>query len=299
LTERPAVQAQQTRRIGFISGISAYLLWGVFPIYFHVLKGKVAPDEILAHRIIWSLPVVAAILFRRNALSTIGPVFRDKRTLGILTVSAILIAMNWLIFVWSIANDRLLEASMGYFINPLVNVALGMVFLGERLDRMQIVSIALASVGVGYLVLEAGAFPWIALALAFSFGFYGLVRKTVKVDAPTGFFMETMLLLPFALAYFLYLLGTGGSAFFSDYGVTTLLVLGGPLTAAPLLLFTTAVRLLPLSVLGFLQYIAPSLQFALAVFAFGEPFDRVRGVAFGFIWVAVGVFVVDLLRRRR
>ena len=299
MTERPAVHAHHARRIGFISGISAYLLWGVFPIYFHVLKGKVPPEEILAHRIIWSLPVVAAILFRRNALSTIGPVFRDKRTLGVLTVSAILIAMNWLIFVWSIANDRLLEASMGYFINPLVNVALGMVFLGERLDRMQIVSIALASVGVGYLILEAGAFPWIALALAFSFGFYGLVRKTVKVDAPTGFFMETMLLLPFALAYFFYLLGTGHSAFFADYGVTTLLVLGGPLTAAPLLLFTTAVRLLPLSVLGFLQYIAPSLQFALAVFAFGEPFDRVRGVAFGFIWVAVGVFVVDLLRRRR
>jgi chloramphenicol-sensitive protein RarD len=300
LTELPPrTLAHNPQRLGLISGMTAYLMWGLFPIYFWVLKGKVTASEILAHRIIWSLPVVAAILFRRDALATIKPVFRERRTLGVLMISAVLIALNWLLFVVAIATDRLLEASLGYFINPLVSVALGMIFLRERLNRTQFVSLALVVIGVGYLVLNAPVFPSMALGLAVSFAIYGLVRKTVRVDSPTGFFMETMLLLPFALAYFFYLHGTGRSTFFANPGVMMLLVLGGPLTAAPLLLYTNAVRLLPLSVLGFMQYVAPTLQFALAVFAFGEPFDRVRGVAFLFIWTAIGIFVADAVRRRR
>jgi chloramphenicol-sensitive protein RarD len=295
----PRSHAQHLQRIGLTAGLSAYLMWGLFPIYFHVLKGKVTASEILAHRVIWSLPVVAVILFRRDALATIKPVFRESKTLGTLFASAMLIAVNWLVFVYAIATERLVEASLGYFINPLVSVALGMVFLRERLDRMQWVSLILALIGVGYLIANATGLPWIALVLAFSFGLYGLVRKTVPVDSPTGFFMETLLLLPFALGYFFQLWNAGESAFFADSGVMWLLILGGPLTAAPLILFTTAARLLPLSTMGFLQYLAPTLQFALAVFAFGEPFDSVRGVAFAFIWTAVGIYIADVLRRRR
>jgi chloramphenicol-sensitive protein RarD len=280
------------------AGLSAYLMWGLFPIYFHVLKGKVTASEILAHRVIWSLPVVAMILFRRDAMATIKPVFRDRKTLATLFLSAMLIAVNWLVFVYAIATERLMEASLGYFINPLVSVALGMIFLRERLDRMQWVSLTLACIGVGYLMAHATGLPWIALVLAISFGFYGLVRKTAPVDSPTGFFMETLLLLPFALAYFFHLWNADQSAFFADKGVMILLIIGGPLTAAPLLLFTTAARLLPLNTMGFLQYLAPTLQFALAVFAFGEPFDSVRGVAFAFIWTAVGLYIADIVRRR-
>ena len=295
----PRSHTQHLQRLGLTAGLSAYLMWGLFPIYFHILNGKVTPYEILAHRVIWSLPVVAAILFRRDAMASIKPAFRDRKTLATLFLSAMLIAVNWLVFVYAIATERLVEASLGYFINPLVSVALGMIFLRERLDRMQWVSLALACIGVGYLMAHATGLPWIALVLAFSFGFYGLVRKTVAVDSPTGFFMETLLLLPFALAYFFHLWNADQSAFVADRFVMWLLILGGPLTAAPLLLFTTAARLLPLNTMGFLQYLAPTLQFALAVFAFGEPFDRVRGVAFAFIWSAVAIYIADVLRRRR
>jgi len=299
LTEAPTHHRQALRQMGFATGVSAYLLWGMFPLYFHYLNGKVTPAEILAHRIIWSVPVVALLLWRRDRLATVLPAIRDRRALSMLALSGALIAVNWLVFVYGIAVERLIEVSLGYFINPLVSVALGMIFLRERLTRLQYVSLLLVIVGVGYLVVNTGRLPWISLVLAFSFGLYGLTRKTVSVDSATGFFMETLILLPFALAYFAWLIATGQSAFFSSPGIAGMLALGGPLTALPLILYTTAVRLLPLSTMGFLQYIAPTLQFALAVFAFGEPFDGVKATAFAIIWTAIGIFIFDLLRRRK
>ena len=299
MTETPTHLKQSLRRLGFATGVSAYLLWGMFPLYFHYLNGKVSPQEILAHRIIWSVPVVGLLLWRRDRMATVLPAIRDRRALSMLALSGTLIAVNWLVFVYGIAEERLIEVSLGYFINPLVSVALGMVFLRERLTRLQYVSLALVVIGVTYLIVNTGRLPWISLVLAFSFGLYGLTRKTVSVDSATGFFMETLILLPFALAYFGYLTATGRSAFFSSFGIGGLLALGGPLTALPLILYTTAVRLLPLSTMGFLQYIAPTLQFALAVYAFGEPFDNVKATAFAFIWTAIAIFVFDLSRRRR
>jgi chloramphenicol-sensitive protein RarD len=299
LTEVPTHHKEAMRRLGFATGVSAYLLWGMFPLYFHYLNGKVTPYEILAHRIIWSVPVVAILLWRRDRLASVLPAFRDRRTLAMLAISGVLIAVNWLVFVYGIAETRLIEVSLGYFINPLVSVGLGMIFLRERLTRLQYVSLALVIVGVGYLVFNTGRLPWISLVLAFSFGLYGLTRKTVAVDSATGFFMETLLLSPFALGFFIYLAATGQSAFFSSFGIGGMLALGGPLTALPLILYTTAVRLLPLSTMGFLQYIAPTLQFSLAVFAFGEKFDQVKATAFAIIWGAIAIFVFDLLRRRQ
>jgi chloramphenicol-sensitive protein RarD len=298
LSELPTPpQAVQKRGPGFAAGVAAYVLWGLFPIYFHYLKGKVTPTEILVHRIIWSVPVVALLLAYRDGFLAFRTAAREPRTMLLLAVSACLIAFNWLLFVVAIVEDQLVEASLGYFINPLVSVALGMIFLRERLNRLQTISLLLVVVGVGYLVVQGNGVPWLALGLAFSFGLYGLTRKQVNVDSPSGFFWETVILFPFALAYLLYTTAAGYSRFSSSPEVAGMLVLAGPLTAAPLILYTVAVRLLPLSTMGFLQYIAPSLQFALAVYAFGEPFDRVRFTAFAFIWTAVAIFVADVLRR--
>jgi chloramphenicol-sensitive protein RarD len=298
LTETPPRLKQSLRRLGFATGVSAYLLWGVFPLYFHYLNDKVSPSEILAHRIIWSVPVVALLLWRRDRLASVLSATRDRRAVSMLALSGTLIAVNWLVFVYGIAVERLIEVSLGYFINPLVSVALGMVFLRERLTRLQHVSLALVVIGVAYLVFNSGRLPWISLVLAFSFGLYGLTRKTVSVDSATGFFMETLILLPFALAYFGWLIANGQSAFISSTGIAGLLALAGPLTALPLILYTTAVRLLPLSTMGFLQYLAPTLQFALAVYAFGEPFDEAKATAFAIIWTAIAIFVFDLVRKR-
>ena len=284
------------RRAGLMLGVGAYALWGVMPLYFKALA-RVSPLEIISHRIVWSvlfLGLLAALTRRwpgiRTALAT-------PRVLMILTTTALLIGINWLVFIYAVVSGHMLEGSLGYYLNPLVNVLLGVVLLKERLTPAQIVAAALAAAGVAVLAAGAGAGLWISLTLAASFALYGFVRKVAPVESLEGLTVETMLLAPFAIGWLLWLRQAGTMSFgHSGPAIDLLLLLGGAATATPLLMFTAAARRLPYSLIGFLQYIAPSLQFLLAVLAFGEPLTTAHLVCFGAIWTALAVFSVDGLR---
>ena len=286
-----------SRRAGFMYGVGAYLAWGVLPLYFKLLAA-VPPIEIVANRILWSLLflVLLVTLWRR------WPSIRSAltiRILLILTLTAALIATNWLIYVWAVVRGHVLETSLGYYLNPLFNVLLGVVFLRERLSRGQTGAVLLAAAGVAALAWGAASGLWISLALAFSFGLYGFIRKIAPVDALEGLSVETLLLAPASLAYIMW--AHPEPAGFAAFGpkLTTLLVLGGAITAIPLLLFNAAAKRLPFSTLGFLQYIAPSLQFLLAVAVFGEPFTAAHALCFGAIWTALAIFAGEGLRLGR
>lgn len=281
------------RRAGLMLGVGAYLLWGVMPLYFKAID-RVPATEIVSHRIVWSVVFLGllATLFRR--WPPIRAAVATPRVLMTLTVTALLIAVNWLIFIYAVVSGHVLEASLGYYLNPLVNVLLGVVLLKERLTRAQVFATLLAAAGVAVLAAGAGSGLWISLTLAASFALYGFVRKVAPVDALEGLFVETALLTPFALGWLIWLNQTGTLGF-GTFGTTTdlLLALGGAITAIPLLMFTAAARRLPYSMLGFLQYIAPSLQFLLAVLAFGEPLTTSHVVCFGAIWTALALFTFD------
>lgn len=284
--------------LGLLYGLLAYGSWGVFPVYFKALAG-VSAVEVLAHRVTWAFPMLAALVLRERHGRDIVRALTTPRTLLTLLATTALIAVNWLVYIYSVATGRILESSLGYFINPMVNVALGVVLLRERLTAPKRIAVVLAAAGVLWLTLRVGSLPWISLTLAFSFGMYGLLRKLVPVGALVGLTIETMLLFPFAVAWLGWAESTGHAVFLQRGRVMDLLLmLAGPLTAIPLLWFTGAARRLPLSTLGFLQYIAPSLQFLLAVFAYREPLDGARLVAFGLIWAALAVFAFSTLRER-
>lgn len=292
----PAAAAAE-HRSGLIYGLAAYGWWGVMPIYFKVLSA-VPPLEMLSHRVIWAMGLLLLLARQQQALGQVWEALRTPRTLLLLASSTALIAVNWGLYIWAIVSGRILEGSLGYFINPLVNVALGVLVLRERLPRALVIAIGLAGGGVLWLTVAAGQPPWIALALAFSFALYGLLRKTAPVGAVTGLAVETLLLTPLALGYVLFMHDAGRLAFTGGgTGQMILLVAAGPITAIPLLFFTGAARRLPLSTLGFLQYIAPSLQLLLGVFIYGEPFPLWRIVGFGFIWSGLAVFVAYSLRK--
>ncbi|HVJ02781.1 MAG TPA: EamA family transporter RarD [Sphingomonas sp.] len=282
---------------GLISGAAAYALWGVLPLYIHLLQ-RVPALQVLAHRVLWSLLLLGLVIL---ALRRLGPIVRAARgrTLLLLVASASLIAINWLVYIWAVQNHHVLEASLGYFINPLVNVALGMAVLGERLRRLQGVAIAVAAAGVAVLAISGGGALWISLALALSFGLYGLVRKVAAIDALGGLAVETLLLAPASLALLLQAGQAGQGAFGESTGLDLLLMLAGPVTTAPLLLFAAAARRLPLATLGLLQYIAPTLQFAQAVLYFGEPVGLVHVVTFALIWTGCALYALDGLRTAR
>lgn len=290
--------ASQTRW-GLAFGLGAYGLWGVIPFYFKALR-HLPPLEVLAHRVVWSFLLLACLLAATRS-------WRDfSRTLGAwpvmsrLLASAALIAVNWFTYIWAVTNNRVLEASLGYFITPLVNVLLGALFLGERLRRLQLVSLMLAGVGVAVLASQGNGFPVIAVTLAISFAFYGLMRKTAAVDAAMGLFVETLLLAPLAMAMLGVLQWRGTAEAPAAGGLSwILLVLGGPVTTTPLLFFAGAARRLSMSTLGFLQYLAPSLQFLLAVVVFHEPFSRVKLFSFAFIWAAVAIYSAESVWRWR
>lgn len=285
----------ETRR-GVLFGLAAYGWWGFVAIYFKSVA-HVAPLEVLAHRVVWSLALLVLWLALSRQLATVRPLLRDRRTVAISLVTTALIAVNWLVFIWAVSTGHLLQASLGYFINPLVNVVLGVAFLGERLRRAQSAAVALATVSVAWLIVVGGTFPWVSLALALTFGLYGLLRKKARVDSALGLAVETGVLLPLALLYIGWRMAQGDVAFGpADPRTSVLLVLAGPVTALPLLWFVAAARRLPYTTIGFLQYIAPSLQFALAVFAFGEPLRPATLAAFAGIWAALAVFSVDLWR---
>jgi chloramphenicol-sensitive protein RarD len=286
------------RRAGLLAGAAAYGLWGLFPIYFKALAA-VPPLEIVAHRVTWALRLLLVLVRSREQGGSLRGALRGRR-LAILAASASMIALNWLVYLWSIVTDRILEASLGYFITPLLSVLLGVVVLREPLERSLILATALAAVGVSWMTLQLGRPPWLALALALLFATYGILRKVVTVGAVVGLTVETLLLLPLAVGYLLWARFDGSLAFLSgSAGRDALLVLGGPLTALPLLLFVGAARRLPLSTLGFLQYLSPSISFLLAVFLYREPLTTQRLLAFLFIWSGVGVLLARQLREAR
>ena len=255
--------------------------------------------ELLCHRIVWAALFLALLLWQQGKFREIRAALGRRRTLAVLAASTVLIALNWLVYIYSVSHDRLLESSFGYYINPLVNVALGVVLLGERLAPRVRIAVAIAAAGVLWLGLHAGRLPWISLVLAFSFALYGLLRKVAPVGALIGLSVETLLLLPLAAGYLVHQLWNGEAAFLSGRpALDVLLVLGGPLTAIPLLWFAAAARRLPLSTLGFLQYLSPTLQFLLAVLVYGEVFDPAKAVAFAFIWAALALFAWHSVQRR-
>lgn len=280
-------------RTGLLYGISAYTMWGVFPLYFH-LVAHVPPLVVLCHRIVWSVLFLALVVSVRGEWKPIWPVMRNRRNLLLLSAGSILIALNWLLFIYAVGSRQTLQASLGYFINPLLSVALGMVFLRERLRRWQWVATLIATAGVANLALRGGGFPWLALSLALTFGFYGLVRKTVDINSLHGLLVETVILFPLAAAKLVFWPVPGVSS-----GTFGILSLAGILTAVPLLLFGVALRRLPLSMIGFLQYIGPTLQFLVAVCILHEPLDRAKLGSFALCWLAIVVYVADSLFSHR
>lgn len=287
----------QPARRGFLAAFSAFFIWGLAPLYWKLLIGIPAVESV-AHRVVWSLLMLAAAILFTTGFGVLRRLRHEPRLTAILAVTTTLTAVNWLLFVWSILNGRVLESSLGYFIAPLINVLLGRFFLGERLRPWQQVAVALATCGVLWRVWHLGVLPWIPLSLALTFSLYGLLRKQAPVGALDGLFVETLIGTPFALGWLLWLewQGTGHL-----HGAATLATLAGTglVTAIPFLLFGYGARRLSMTVLGFSQYISPSLQFILAVFVFGEAFDGVALAGFVCIWIALAVFSADAVRAAR
>ena len=296
----PGSAEHEAQRRGIIAALGAYLFWGLSPIYFKLLQ-HVPPLEIISHRILWSIPLLAGFLLLRDGRAFWEKVRLSGRTILILLVSSLLLAANWLLFVWAVANDQILSTSLGYFTGPLVNFLLGFLFLKERLTRIQVIGVVIAAAGTVYLAWYIGQPPWIALGLAFSFGIYGLVRKKLQVGPMVGLLWEAVLLVVPAALLIIWkarqdLLTFGGG----DSTIDMLLVLSGLITILPLIWFNVAARSMSLTALGFFQYIAPSLSFLVAVFLYHEPFSQGHAVAFGCIWFAtIMVSTESVVRLRR
>jgi chloramphenicol-sensitive protein RarD len=284
-------------RAGALSAVGAFLMWGLFPLYWKMLAG-VPALEVVAHRTTWGFLSVAGFVSLLGGWREARAVLLHRRTLLMLSASALLIAFNWLLYIWAVLHSHIVEASLGYYINPLVNVVLGVVILRETLSRAQKVAVGLASVGVAILTVGHGRLPWIALTLAISFGLYALVRKTVNAEAVVGLLGETAVLTPFALSFVAWV-GLRGEGSFGPSAplASLLLALGGVVTAVPLVLFARGARALPLSTVGLIQYLSPSIQFLLAVLVFREPFNLIQGVAFVCIWCALALLTWDLRRK--
>ena len=287
---------QQQAKTGVLLAIAAYSMWGVAPMYFKLLQ-HMPSLEILMHRVVWSALILVLLALGLKQWPKVKAALFDRRVMGILFIAGILLAFNWLLFIWAVNNDFILDASLGYYINPLLNVFLGRLFLGERLRSLQKFAVGLAVTGVAVLVISFGQVPWIALMMAGSFGVYGLLRKTVKVDALPGLLIETMMMLPAALIYWMWFASDASNLASNGTYENTILICAGIVTTAPLLCFTAAARRIMFSTLGFFQYIGPSIMFILAVFLYGEPFEPARMVTFGFVWTALLIFSYDSLRQ--
>lgn len=285
-------------RRGVALGLGAYLCWGFLPLFFKLLGG-VDPVEIVVQRVVWSVVLLLVLIAAVGRLPQLAAAWANPRARLLLAASALLIGTNWLVYVWAINAAHVLETSLGYFLNPLVNVVMGVVLLKERLSRAQGIAVLLAAAGVAVLAIGAASGLWISLALAGTFATYGLIRKIAPVESLEGLAIETILLVPVALGYLGWLAAGGALAFGSGLGVSALLVMGGAVTAVPLLLFAAAARLLPYSTLGLLQYLAPSIQFLLATLAFGEPLTPAHLICFACIWSGLAIFAADSARRAR
>ena len=286
-------------RSGLAFGLTAYGLWGLAPLFWHEL-GHVPALEVLGHRIVWGLVFFGLYATATGKARAVLAVLGDAKVRLRLATTAALVGFNWFVFVYAVMTDRVLDASLGYFINPLLSVALGRFVLGEKLDRWQWIAVGLAAAGVAVVATSAEGVPWISLVLAGSFGLYGLLRKTTKAPALVGSTFETLVLAPPALAWLVWLAAHGQGHAFTGDGWTDILLMGtGPVTAIPLLLFVHAAQRLPLSVVGFLQYLAPTLQFALAVMVFGEQLQSQKLAAFALVWAGLAVFSVAATVRHR
>jgi chloramphenicol-sensitive protein RarD len=284
---------KNTALTGVGSALAAFSLWGFIPIYFKAVS-HIPAFEILAHRIVWTVIFLGMIITLKGIRTKVFVVFHNKRLLLMLMLSSLLISSNWLVFIWAVAHDQVLEASLGYFTTPIVSVALGMFFLRERLRTWQWFAVGLSVLGVSNLVLSHEAIPWVAIGVSITFGLYGLVRKIAEVDAFSGLFVETVLIVLPMLAYlfFIGLNGTGGYGP-SELKLSGLLMMAGLVTATPLIIFAVAAKRLKLSTLGFFQYITPTGQFLLAVFLYNEPFTDVHKITFGMIWLALTIYSFD------
>ncbi|MFK4793113.1 EamA family transporter RarD [Sphingobium sp. ZW T5_29] len=284
-----------------LAALGAYGLWGLLPIFFKLLH-EVAPVEVVSQRVIWSLLLILGVLTARRGLGPLLSAFRDSKLLLPLAGSALFIGINWVTYVWSVNNDHVIAASLGYFLNPLVNVALGVLVLKEKLRRAQVLAIAIATLGVAIMAAAALTTLWISVLLALSFAFYGLIRKMTPVPPMAGLGVETLILTPFALAYLLWLSAHGGISLGTNAYVTWLLIASGALTTIPLVLFAMAAHRLPMATLGLMQYLAPSLQFLCGVFLYGEKLSHGQMASFALIWLGLILFAGDsvtVARRNR
>ncbi|WP_187431276.1 Protein RarD [Roseobacter fucihabitans] len=284
---------------GFGFAISAYVLWGFLPIYMKAMS-HLAPLEVLAHRVLWSLPIAAIVLLLLRRTAELRAALRSPRTLAMAGVTATLISVNWAIYIWAIMSGHALDAALGYYINPIFSVLLGAVLLGEKLNRMKWCAIALATAAVGFLTVENGELPLVAVALTVSWGFYAYFKKSLAIGPNQGFLLEVLLLAPPAAGYVIYQAFLGESHFLAGTPQDTWLLLGcGVVTAVPLMLYANGAKLLRLSTIGMLQYIAPTMIFLVAVFVFQEPFGEARRIAFPIIWLALCLYSVSLFQDSR
>lgn len=286
------------RRNGALAALGAYGMWGLFPLLFRLLDA-VEPLMIIVHRIVWSFVLVGAMLWQRKRLGEVSAALFDTKTMRSMVISALLLSANWLIFVWAVHNEQVLEISFGYYINPLVSVAIGMALLGERLSRGHTLALVIALVAVGILATGISGLPLVSLGLALSFGFYGYFRKTAAVGSVPGLFVETMVLLPVALGYLIYSILTEGPGALADLWLLGWLVFTGPATSIALILFAYGSKRLKLATIGMFQYLAPSGHFMLAIFVFGEPMNVNQLVSFALIWLSLAVFSADSLMHAR
>jgi chloramphenicol-sensitive protein RarD len=285
-------------RGGLFAAIGAYALWGFLPLYFKLL-GDTSPTVVLAHRIVWSVPTALILVAAAGKLGELAGVLRQRKVMYALLASSLMVAINWTIYIWAVANDRVLEGSLGYFINPLITFLFAAIFFGERFRALQLAALGIATAGVLNQTLVVGQFPWISLSLALSFAVYGVIRKRVAVDSRVGFAWEAMWLAPVAALYLMFFLPIGTPAFGDgSIGFVSLLLLLGPVTAAPLILFAMGARRLRLSTLGVLQYIGPTLQFVIGL-AYGEPFTPAHAATFALIWTGAILFTVSSWRAER
>lgn len=285
-------------KAGVFFAIAAYTMWGIAPIYFKALA-HVPAIEVVMHRVIWSVLLLVVLIIGLRHIAKVKAALANKKVVFTLLAASLLLAGNWLLFIWAVNNDYMLEASLGYYINPLINVFLGRLFLAERLRFTQKLAVGIALTGVAIMIFNFGYMPWIALTLAFTFSIYGLLRKQVAVDSLPGLFIETSFMLPAALLYWLFFASQASNFAETDTATLVLLLLSGVVTTAPLLCFTAAARRIRYSTLGFFQYIGPSLMFILAVAVYNEPLSTGRLITFGFVWTALAVFSFDSIKHYR
>jgi chloramphenicol-sensitive protein RarD len=297
--EKAAI-ANEDSLAGFLYALTAYLLWGGLPFYLK-LVAHIAPLEVVAHRVLWSLPIAAAVLALRSRLGDVAVLLRQPKMIGMAMITAAFVTVNWLTYVYAIGAGHALESALGYYINPLISIIIAAIFLGERIDGMKRVAVGLAAIAVAVLAYDAGGIPWISLVLAFSWGFYAFFKKSLPLGPNQGFFLEVLILSVPAIGYILYVEAAGTGHVLHGDGASDigLLMFAGVATATPLMIYANGAKLLRLSTIAIMQYIAPTMVFLTAVFIFHEPFDSAKLLAFAFIWAALVVYTLSIFLRAR